>query len=70
MGSDSCTIGEGIGNGGDDCVLDVFHSISPKNLSLGLPLAPNAKLVWLHLWHSLVGDSPQLDCIFCCCPCK
>lgn len=70
MGSDSCTTGEGISDGGDDSVLDVLHSISPENLSLCLPLAANAKPLRLHLWHCLVGNSPQFDCVFCCRSCK
>lgn len=71
MGGSSIAFEEGINNTCNDNVLDnISIPIPPKNLSLCLPLATDAKSLWLHFWYCLVGNRSQFDCIFCSFTCK
>lgn len=71
MGGNSLSSGKRASNDCDDSVLNhISVPISAKDLPLRLPLASHAKPLWLHFWDSLVGYSPQLDCIFCSLACK
>lgn len=62
---------EGFDNRSDDNIpSNVSHPVLTKDLSLCLPLAPNAKPLWLHFWYCLVGNSSKFDCVFCRLTCK
>ena len=66
MGGNPISTGKRIGDDSDDSVLDnIFVPISPKDLSLGLPIASHAKPLWLHFWNRLVGNCSQPHCILC-----
>lgn len=71
MGGYSVASGKRGSNYCDDSVLDhISLPVSAKDLPLRLPPASHAKPLRLHFWNSLVGNSPQLDCIFCSLSCK
>lgn len=71
MGGDSLSAGKRRRYHRDDSVLNHLSvPISTKDLPLSLSLASNAKPLWLYFWNCLVGNSPQLDCIFCSLACK
>jgi hypothetical protein len=71
MGGNSLSSGKRGGNYCDDSILNhISVPVSAKDLPLCLSLAPHAEPLRLHFWNSLVGNSPQLDRIFCSLPCK
>ena len=71
MGSNTTAAGEGINDGSDDGVADhVSIPVPPKNLPFRLPLETHAESLRLHFWDCLVGNRPQLNCLFCRLPCK
>lgn len=66
MGSDSGIATKRVINICDYCFLDhVSLPIPSQDLSLCMPLTTNAKLLWLHFRHCLVGNNPQPDRVFC-----
>lgn len=71
MGYNPISVGERVSDIGDDSVPNnVSVSISSKDISLYLPIAPPSKPLWLHFWHCLVGNCTKLDRLFRCLPCK
>lgn len=71
MGGNPGVIGERINDFDYGGPLDnVSIPILTQNLSLSMLIAPHAKSLGIYIWYCMVGDCPQLDCIFCRIACK
>lgn len=71
MGGDPKAIGERINDSSyDDPLYNISISILTQNISLCMLVAPLAESLGIYIWHCLVGDCSEHDCLFCRIACK